>query len=694
MKYFQFIRNVVLLVLLGTLAGCQNDELIVDMGQGQDKIVLSFSDAGHSMTRVSSQENYTTPTDVEKAVTHIDVFVLKNDMIDYYERISTGGADDKVTLGKTKRDFDPNVDYTIYAVANCTEFSEADIQTQIKDQSLADLNDLKALRVTTNNIHVTGMEAGVADVPETFMMDGHSTSVILNDNNFKQNKEVNVELRRAAAKVTIILTCGEHASFLPLDNTSTSGQVLRRVVNFANSTSLLQPDDEDKFDSGELFTNIGNSAVGVEHLDKAVGSDGKETFKRVGITVYSYSNNWEGKEALTHESYLIVRIPLSYQAGDPSQTEIQYDNYYKIPLSGNNHPQYLALSMDTLRINNATDDSTVAFATSSMIEQSDIHIEEVYIINKFGQKQTVSDPEVLITTSPELNGKVTVHSVLPENSLSVRYIVVSITNKDGITKKLVIEQYPLEYVTNTQGWYSYRDDFKSAQYPEPTTFLNRGSRYVSANWNGNGWNYSNSKTVGGDACFFTSKVAANYQNDTGKCSVRYYTWGNRASSATTDNANLDLDNARMYHVQITSTPEGADYVLGLPRITNGKTDGGEDNKKIVSPSFMIASQLGAVQAANSIEQAASHCEQYVEVTNRGNGTNNKNVVAYHDWRLPTEAEIKIIYKYQDNSDAMDVVLSGNRYWSASGLVAKPGTTNPRDQAIRCIRDAYKDGESK
>lgn len=746
MKYFQFIRNVVLLVLLGTLAGCQNDELIVDMGQGQDKIVLSFSDAGHSMTRVSSQEDYTTPTDVEKAVTHIDVFVLKNDMIDYYERISTGGADDKVTLGKTKRDFDPNVDYTIYAVANCREFSEADIQTQIKDQSLADLNDLKALRVTTNNIHVTGMEAGVADVPETFMMDGHSTPVILNDNNFKQNTEVNVELRRVAAKVTIILTCGEHASFLPLDNTSTSGQVLRRVVNFANSTSILQPDDEDKFDSGELFTNIGNSAVGVEHLDKAVGSDGKETFKRVGITVYSYSNNWEGKEALTHESYLIVRIPLSYQAGDPSQTEIQYDNYYKIPLSGNNnhqlkrnhsyftsikvdalgakepdepitlqpaffkvqewvsadieiggdmdHPQYLALSMDTLRINNATDDSTVAFATSSMIEQSDIHIEEVYIINKFGQKQTVSDPEVLITTSPELNGKVTVHSVLPENSLSVRYIVVSITNKDGITKKLVIEQYPLEYVTNTQGWYSYRDDFKSAQYPEPTTFLNRGSRYVSANWNGNGWNYSDSEVDGRDAYFFTSKVAANYQNDTGKCSVRYYTWGNRASSATTDDTDLSLDNARMYHVQITSTPEGVDYVLGLPRITNGKTDGGEDNKKIVSPSFMIASQLGAVQAANSIEQAASHCEQYVEVTNRGNGTNNKNVVAYHDWRLPTEAEIKIIYKYQDSSDAMDVVLSGNRYWSASGLVAKPGTTNPRDQAIRCIRDAYKDGESK
>ena len=46
MKYFQFIRNVVLLVLLGTLAGCQNDELIVDMGQGQDKIVFIFFGCG------------------------------------------------------------------------------------------------------------------------------------------------------------------------------------------------------------------------------------------------------------------------------------------------------------------------------------------------------------------------------------------------------------------------------------------------------------------------------------------------------------------------------------------------------------------------------------------------------------------------------------------------------------------------
>lgn len=48
----------------------------------------------------------------------------------------------------------------------------------------------------------------------------------------------------------------------------------------------------------------------------------------------------------------------------------------------------------------------------------------------------------------------------------------------------------------------------------------------------------------------------------------------------------------MYHVQITAS--SGDYTLGQPRITNGKTDPGEDNAELVSPSFMIASQLGAV----------------------------------------------------------------------------------------------------
>ena len=38
-------------------------------------------------------------------------------------------------------------DYTIYAVANCTEFSEADIQTQIKDA----FNDYLRRKIDNDN---------------------------------------------------------------------------------------------------------------------------------------------------------------------------------------------------------------------------------------------------------------------------------------------------------------------------------------------------------------------------------------------------------------------------------------------------------------------------------------------------------------------------------------------------------------
>lgn len=100
---------------------------------------------------------------------------------------------------------------------------------------------------------------------------------------------------------------------------------------------------------------------------------------------------------------------------------------------------------------------------------------------------------------------------------------------------------------------------------------------------------------------------------------------------------------------------------------------------------MIASQLGAVFEISSVEMAASHCKQYVEVSKDG--------AVYDDWRLPTKAELEIIIKFQykDNA-AMDEVLSGEYYWSASGSVHNAGASDTSGDwvAIRCVRDAYED----
>jgi hypothetical protein len=78
------------------------------------------------------------------------------------------------------------------------------------------------------------------------------------------------------------------------------------------------------------------------------------------------------------------------------------------------------------------------------------------------------------------------------------------------------------------------------------------------------------------------------------------------------------------------------------------------------------------------------------------------VVVYDNWRLPTEAELKIIMDIQgtsgQNADAIDYLLNGGYYMSASGPVFNhknnDGTEELDDPmqatgvAIRCVRDAY------
>jgi hypothetical protein len=143
----------------------------------------------------------------------------------------------------------------------------------------------------------------------------------------------------------------------------------------------------------------------------------------------------------------------------------------------------------------------------------------------------------------------------------------------------------------------------------------------------------------------------------------------------------------MYHVHVTAT--SFKYTVAIPRLdAQGYTESSAENTLLVSPSFMIASQLGATQSPDGgVAQAKSHCEQYIEVTADGN--------VYDDWRLPTAAEIDIIIKHQDVSDAMAVVLSGPEYYCAYNtdangnvIYTKKTGKSGNQKAVRCIRDAY------
>lgn len=272
------------------------------------------------------------------------------------------------------------------------------------------------------------------------------------------------------------------------------------------------------------------------------------------------------------------------------------------------------------------------------------------------------------------------------------------------------------YIDNQQSWYSYRSDFKSSN-ARATSYQYKGDRIVSVGLRSSTWSnnhkYSEDSysTWGGvnSSSFWHSKVVTSYNETTGKSTTSFYEWDSNSSSATAKTVGTceSNTNARLYHIRITATSD--EYIVGRPRMDeNGYTDSGSDNALLVSPSFMIASRLGSIYTTygnlddisdtedsnrNGIPDRREifniHCENYVEVYKNKNG----EAVVLDNWRLPTEAELKIIETLQggknDNADAIDYLLNGQYYMSASGPVKNnKADVEGNGSAIRCVRDAY------
>lgn len=265
-----------------------------------------------------------------------------------------------------------------------------------------------------------------------------------------------------------------------------------------------------------------------------------------------------------------------------------------------------------------------------------------------------------------------------KHSNAIRYLTFTVTNTDGISATFTVTQYPTLYISNEHGRYSYRDDFNGTTYESQGS----GGNINSANFkeDGTGWNYYHDTEYGGR--LFQSKV---YDETDGY--IDYYYWSNGRVVNKNEHGH-DLRNPRMYHVHVTAT--SLRYTVAVPRLdSDGFTESSADNSHLVSPSFMIASQLGATLSPGSVEEAKLHCSQYVEVTKAANGNPKK---VYNDWRLPTAAEVDIIIQHQYVSDAMAEVLAGQRYWCAYTLDGSYSVENPHSTstsstiAVRCVRD--------
>ena len=699
-----------------------------------NSIILNLASGKLPLTRANVEAN-----GAEIAVSHLDVLIFNQDGTKVWHERVDGIKDgkDKITLSAQRSTFDENESYWVYLIANST----ADVSI-FEDENFT-LTSLNALKQEDKDIHMTGL-ASATGVPQTFLMDGVAypkgeqepatvKMVVLNSGDKTNDTELQTVLRRAAAKIVVNIKSGEHVQFDNGPQTYHAGYYLR---NMPYSTSVIKPAMMDK-DDAELMTPELNN-----------GGYFKWTPSVITVTAYAYAHVWDNASTLEKEVRLIVNIPMNYLPDNATEWKFLDNSYYQIPVStkkelnrntcyevnvtvdapgGSNpskpvllkdisysvrdwdeerinvggdtdRPAYLTLNEYEMEMHNMADDNTtLEFASSSEVTAT---IDRVYYIDKFGQEKELTQitngsadewgenigsdyrPNwknrciIKITPDENITGKIQVHGDVPGNN-AVRYIIFTVENEEGIKREVKVAQYPLEYITNIQGWYSYRSDFGGTtweNYRDPSQKRVSAYNYDSRN---DTWSYS--ATRYGNDYIFTSKVAEEIEtgSNRGKSSISYYYY-NRWQTSLSTNEIWNAGNARMYHVQITAS--SGDYTLGQPRITNGKTDPGEDNAELVSPSFMIASQLGAVFSISDEEMAASHCREYVEVAQDG--------TVYDDWRLPTRAELEIImeFQYKENA-AMDEVLAGPSYWSASGLVYNNKGSGTAI-TIRCIRDAY------
>lgn len=729
------ILNFILTVLVAVLfTSCHKEEAFdAPMNEG---IVLDLSSS--PATRASS-------TSIESFVNHLDVFIFEDNSgspsaIAYYGRYDVNNRE-SVTLNAKRSSFGVDALYHVYIVGN-SNISEAEFGT------VASYDQLRTMQQEDYNLHITGL--AIENAPKYFLMDAKATDasgetvVTLYNGNSSDNTTLNATLRRAAAKVVVNITATESVEFKPFTLEQGSEGGLYYIRNLPIDAYLLAEARSDE----TIEAKVRNTT---KANNEYFAWNPEINNKEVSLITYVYPNAWADESLLEHETCVVMNLPLTYT--DAEGNSIDYHNsWYKIPMTGENmfrrnnyyevnisldrpgaisestpvdienvyyeveewipqqinvggedRPAYLMVNRQEMEMRNIeVDATTLEFSSSSpvtvsvkTVSENGSQVPEIYYYNKYGVKTYIT-PTITGTTEGGIQGNITVSSPNPDNN-TIRYFTLVVTNEEGISKEVAVRQYPLVFISNILSYYSYRSDFLgddpngtgTADHYENRSSYNRfavnytnGAHSYSAN---NGWNSDKSKG------FFVSKyVNSTYpsgNNNQGLSDVNYY------SNNTTGNFN-DPYNARMYHIQITET--SGEYVLGKPKITNGVTDPGEDNARMVSPSFMIASRLGTLTTslidanndATYLEVYAEHAKQYVEVYV---DPETGETIHLSDWRLPTAAELEIIYQYQGekgaDADAMDYLLNAGYYFSASGPVANPNS-DMSGKSVRCVRDVY------
>lgn len=575
---------------------------------------------------------------------------------------------------KVEKDLQEGKIYNVKSVANAT--GTGDVQT--------DLDIWKPFHATNNG-------------NKTFLMSSIEKYKVTNE----PNQTIPVSLTRAAAKVILKV----HVKVKGY----TAGQATWMLKNYNAKTTIFGNNTETDLQDGNVML-------------EAEGGTGEYT-----ITTYSYAMKWDDD---TKAPAIYLQVPLTTQVDGVDKTEW---NYYKIPVRDpkatdanpktlarntlykidatiNNkggsseigyitegklvydvlpwsegettnidaNTSYLMVTPKVVYMKNVDTDMSVTYKSSSPVK---ILSKKVYYIDNENHQENYTEGYVEKYTEKvsywenktvqfkpyptkmelqkekdgdNLGGKIVINSPIPKNRFS-KYIVLTLQNAEGKEATVKYKQSPLIETQNFFGDYSSRSEDNWAYRTAEGTIV-KNNRYTY-DYNG-------------------GYLAKYYDTGSGNIYSFYYgSWND-----------LSLTNNRMYIIQVSSTKDSK-YNIAHPNINQAT---GYTNDEVVSPAFMIASQLGAVQSEEFDQtKAKEHCETYREVKKE----NGKQVI-YDGWRLPTKTEIQFIVDFQkesfkrnDNKEIKPIkpVLEGAKYYTLNKESVKTGYSGS-GTFVRCVRD--------
>ena len=692
-KYRKSVQGLMLLTFGLTMAGCSaQDDFFTETSSESLSIKPSVTEATVSRAAVPSDQTLR-----EAALDNLYVKIFDKE----YKEQSVNKKFDhnlqsnqKEILGqgnwKVDLNLQENKDYFVYSIANANE----DL-TQVN--SLADLET----KVQTDK-----------DIWKPYSSDNATKNFLMTANSLwtvskEPTQTIDSKLTRAAAKIVVNLK-------INVEGYEVVGVPTWQLLNYNTQTTLFGVNKANSIASmSETETN--------ETMAKT--ADGYQ------LVTYSYATSWDNNASAPQAKIKVMlkkgeETPVDYYYSipvrDPKETkslernhvytanatvtslgsssDITYgdamDLVYDVQkwtqgeetIINAGDQKYLLVSPTFMIMKNQRfDNSTIKFYGSG---KCTVETVEIYYYDKNGKKQSCSGSQNFKASAQYAEG----HGELKDQGtivigdannatndfvpLSVKYIKIKVTCegvKDPVN--VTIKQYPLEYIQGIAGWYSTKDEFTETDW-----WGNVTKRWKGIDWQNDRTLHPEKKGYKDD--HFNAKVKE--EGDT-KIYEYYDKKVKGGYKATKYEESTGKSNNRMYVVQITNTPQNSKYKIG--HVTNIDKNTKLSSEDVVSPAFMLASQLGTVTAftdENDGKNASEHCDKYIEVRKDGK--------KYTDWRLPTASEIGVItnYQYKTNQNVIDVVLAGGSYWALNGNQVEANPDNAYRGYVRCVRDLSPD----